>query len=576
VLGQRSASAHWIIDPEALIVGTVHFGRYDPRLFDAAIEWCLINGKLLNSARIQRLQKHLPPDEQRILSAIASLLLEVDKSPKWIGLVNKANYRANSEATVPLFLSPDGSPLPQVGKPDAKFLRYGLLRPPLETREISINVPMGGAATLQLRLRAFIGVASRAEILLYLITHKRAYPRLVARQVNYAHPPIAKAMAEMALSGLLDEHRSGREVEYELDASAWLRLFRLPRDLSWVNWGLVFLVLRRIWACTGALEGGRVASSILGSELLQCAQQINPILRETELGFAFVEASPDGTENFPDTFFENVNELIKRSYQPSTIVQEDSSELYEPLVVKAWEQLQRESRVAARYQTFREIVLYPSSFQTEMEPREKLLQWLTTARTRYRGNPFPWIIRENIHPVPEGITYLHDDEEGSFGTRVDYWRLLRSGFFYYAELPWEDTYGVRVGGPHFRNGIGVRSVVELLFASARLALRLYKEASMIRACHVSFRLRGAAGRHLVVDDPRRAPFVRDYVCSASDVITGRLFPLSIGESDLHNEILSMAGDIFWMFGWAEARPTLVDMLPSFEEEFRRVGYGSES
>lgn len=41
----------------------------------------------------------------------------------------------------------------------------------------------------------------------------------------------------MALSGVLREDRTGREVEYELEGAFWRRLFDLPKDIRWINWG---------------------------------------------------------------------------------------------------------------------------------------------------------------------------------------------------------------------------------------------------------------------------------------------------------------------------------------------------
>lgn len=314
VLGQTTSSARWIVDPEALLAATVQFGRYDPRLFDAAIGWCLLNGRWLNSTRVQRLQKDLSPDGQRVLAAIASLMLEKDKSPKWRRLVSAGDE--TQAGAISLFLLPDGKPLPQVGRPDAKFLRFGLRRPPLETRRTSVEIPMKGTAALQLRLRAFVGVASRAEILLYLVTHRRAHPRLVARQTHYTHPPIARAMAEMALSGVLREDRTGREVEYELEGALWRRLFHLPKDIRWINWDRAFSALRRIWACTGALEGRNATPSILGSELSRCAGQVHAILRDSEVRAVFAEAGAGSPERFPEVFFKNALALLDRCRHP--------------------------------------------------------------------------------------------------------------------------------------------------------------------------------------------------------------------------------------------------------------------
>jgi hypothetical protein len=242
---------------------------------------------------------------------------------------------------------------------------------------------------------------------------------------------------------------------------------------------------------------------------------------------------------------------------------------YIQIVEGAWDYLQQHSKLAPQWSTFREITFYPSTYSSEIGHRDKLLDWIRTARTLYRGNPFPYMIEQAVRPLPEGIAHLSEIERGPFGTRIDFWTLLANGLFYYAENPWEDTFGVEAGGERFRGGIGVVGVVALLFASARLAIRLYAGVAGLESFVFQFRLRGARGRHLVVDDLTRAPFVGEYVCDADDIVTRREVPVRIDEQTLHSELLLLAGDVFWMFRWPEGTKTLRDVLPRLEEELRR-------
>lgn len=234
VPGGLEETASWIIDPESLLISTVQFGRYDPRLLDAVLDWCTTNGNWLGSNRLQRLRKTLDPEAAQILSGIAGVLTEHDRSGKWSGLFGQGREGTVSTTPIPLFLLPDGKPLPMGTRSDPVFLKYGLLRPPWERRNLSSRVSATKPAVLRIRLRALFGVTSRAEILLFLLTHSRAHPSLVARQVHYAQPPVAKAMAEMAISGLLTEHRKGREVEYALDLGSDLP--GAPRGLGVHPW----------------------------------------------------------------------------------------------------------------------------------------------------------------------------------------------------------------------------------------------------------------------------------------------------------------------------------------------------
>ena len=60
-LGLASAQVeqrdNWIVDPEALILATCEFGRYDARLFDEMLDWLLINANFVNIPRAKSLKK---------------------------------------------------------------------------------------------------------------------------------------------------------------------------------------------------------------------------------------------------------------------------------------------------------------------------------------------------------------------------------------------------------------------------------------------------------------------------------------------------------------------------------------
>jgi hypothetical protein len=296
-----------VLDPEALVIGTVQFGRYDPRLFDAALDWWAANGRRLSSTRLQRLRRVLMVEEERILTAAAGVIAEGDNAGKWAGTMSAER----TEGPIPLFLQQDGRPLPQGARSDPAFLKHGVVRPPWTPRETGLSLAAGEPAVLVMRLRALFGVASRAEILAFLMTHPKAHPSLVARQTYYAQPPVAKALADMALSGLVTERRRGREVEYSLDRAGWLRFLGLRKDPAWANWGLLVGALRAIWGGTQTMQGRMVTPGVLGSELGQCAREINSMLYESEVGVLLSDPTPGRPEAYPEVFVEGVGTLFE-------------------------------------------------------------------------------------------------------------------------------------------------------------------------------------------------------------------------------------------------------------------------
>jgi hypothetical protein len=113
--------------------------------------------------------------------------------------------------------------------------------------------------------------------------------------------------------------------------------------------------------------------------------------------------------------------------------------------------------------------------------------------------------------------------------------------------------------------------MQLLLASARLALHMYDGTAIrVEAFDLSFRLSNATGRHLVVDDSSRAPFDRLFECQSADVETRKQLSSAIGDEELHNELGSMAFDVFWVFGWNPAMPMLRDALADLDAELRQA------
>ncbi len=311
VLGQREYSGSWPIDPEGLIVSTIRFGRYEPRLFDGAIEWWATNGEWLSSTRLRKLQTNLSQVERRALAAVAEVILLKQKPQRWKRLVTENRDDLALEKPRSLFLLHDGKPLPRVGVPDPIFLRVGLLRPKFETRRIAQHIPLDRPGNLRIRFRGLFGVSSRAEITLYLLTHNFAHARLMARQTYYAQASVSTALKQMALSGLVFVRHIGREVEYQIDRLNWQKFFKLPNAVAWTNWVLVFGALHEIWECLENVSDRKVTKSILGSELRRCARRTNEVLRDSELEFAFSEGEAGGLEQYHEIFAKDLKTLFE-------------------------------------------------------------------------------------------------------------------------------------------------------------------------------------------------------------------------------------------------------------------------
>lgn len=192
-----------VIDPEALILASSLWARWDARLFDEMLDWLCQHGQLIHLQRLQTLYRRGLGDA-RVLSAVASVLVEHSSHAKWKSLIAPS---PPSRPPEPLF---DGG-LAQTaswGEPDPLFLRQGFQRGRLQLRQLSQPPDPRRAPNLWLKLRALFGTSARAEIWLYLLTQGPGTAAEIARFSGYTPRSILLPLREMALSGHL--HESGR------------------------------------------------------------------------------------------------------------------------------------------------------------------------------------------------------------------------------------------------------------------------------------------------------------------------------------------------------------------------------
>lgn len=248
VSGYVSEAWNTVIDVEAMILTTCFWGRYDQRLFDEMISWLFANERFVNIQRLQSMIKKESFQEYRLLGPVCRKLAGKKLTPKWRGIENKL-LKLASESNFCLFLMPDSCPLPIIGKTDDDFAAFGFLRLPFIDRGLSSSFQSGRPATLQLQLRAFFGVCSRAEIMLTLLMNNCASISQIAATSYYSWKSIQDALFEMALSGLVTHPPAKKERRYSLVAGNWASIFlsRPTRPAETINWCKLFSAIEILW-----------------------------------------------------------------------------------------------------------------------------------------------------------------------------------------------------------------------------------------------------------------------------------------------------------------------------------------
>ncbi len=253
--GTSTKKLRKVIDPEALLLFTLYFGRYDPRLFDGLIDWLVTNGKWINFRRLVALSLGWSEVFPQLL-AVSEIVRNEGNPKEWRLMTTKLKPLKSRDEK--FFLLSDDHPLPISGGLDADFKKFGLKRGRYEHRAISSVVSNDGWANLIFKLRALFGVNSRAEIFAYLLVYGHGYPSKISYETRYSQKNIQDIMAEIANSNLLERLRSGRTALYRLrHQDLWFKLLGLDKNKKpdiWVNWRSVFWELRLIWNAVRGLD----------------------------------------------------------------------------------------------------------------------------------------------------------------------------------------------------------------------------------------------------------------------------------------------------------------------------------
>lgn len=288
-LGIASHGRRWkgsVIDPEALLIFSCTFARYDARLFDAMLEWLTANGRYLNIQRIKRMLREETFAGEAVLQPIADTIKTSVNEVKWARITEKAT--SDPGQPEPLFYLKDGRHLPVVGNEDPVFENHGFLRDLYEKRGVAQKFRPEPVSNMLLRLRSFLGVNSRCEIILFLLLNDCGSPRAMAADCYYFPATMSKTLAEMKDSGFLVSRAQGRHRFYSLTPDLWKTLFIKDGVLpAWMIWARLFSALEQVWLFLN--DGGMLAKSPLAqASSLRRILKRSVISRFDQSGLPFV------------------------------------------------------------------------------------------------------------------------------------------------------------------------------------------------------------------------------------------------------------------------------------------------
>ena len=296
VAGYGDPTDDSIIDPEALLLCTTHFGRYDSRLMDHAIDWLVKNGNIISVQRLQGLEKNWPSvADARVLSAIAEILCCDVMHRKWRVIADRPALGVASEF---LFHAKESGALMPIAEPDPFFEKHGLLREPLQLRGMSLAPDPSNRQNLLLSLRALLGVNARAEIIAWLLAHESGHPAAIARATGYFSKSVQQILNEMLASGQLGATRIGREKHFFLRRRQdWQNLlFPMKAESQvfprWVDWMPLYAAIAGFAQALSLPQIDEKSPSFQSIQLREAFLQAMPAL--TRSGKIFqMQASPE-------------------------------------------------------------------------------------------------------------------------------------------------------------------------------------------------------------------------------------------------------------------------------------------
>jgi hypothetical protein len=230
-----------LVDPEALIVMTALHGRDEPRVHEAALDWCVKLGTLVNGARLRTIAGEVGSDPAALAGFAA--LVAGGGGPRWPVLA--------------------GPPVPyrSRGKVQVRDLRE--------------------PAALAVRLRALFGVAVRADILAVLATSPGSAPSLadLAAATRSTKRNVAIAVRTLSLGGAVEIDHVANQQRVRLAAhrgfSEWLGPLPEPAD-----WATRFTVVEALLRFDSANIASPVARAV---EARALAERVLPLVRRTGL-----------------------------------------------------------------------------------------------------------------------------------------------------------------------------------------------------------------------------------------------------------------------------------------------------
>ena len=270
VAGAVNTLDNFILDPEALLIFSAHFARFDQRLYDLIIDWLQCNGESINLARLKALLKRFTNADRKSLGFIAAS-------------VNPKKWQPLAESLLPedtgvevMFFGNEFIPTP-----DETALRYGFKRNQYLKSNKVVPFSTKGNAALLLRLRGAFGMSARAEAVLAMLNKEFCRIQDVADIGGFSWKSASDVLDELCTSGIaatLDKNKRGRTY-FLKDSNTMHKLFEIE-TVKFPDWLTIFEMLSVVWECISNPRFAEISErTAIGELQREFAEKVNDRLQ---------------------------------------------------------------------------------------------------------------------------------------------------------------------------------------------------------------------------------------------------------------------------------------------------------
>jgi len=301
-----------VIDPEALLVATSAFGRHDARLFDEAMDWLIINDKIMKPWRLKRIARAFGAEVQRTLGAVLEYVSEVKGKDLFPGVREDARDGLDFVREEELFWSEGGRYATRKAKVNPVFQRWGLLRGAPRIRGHSGKPDLGNPANLMVRLRNYYGTGTRADVMTFLVTTKGGNSNEIASRLKYNQKGVYDVLEEMSESGMIHKYGGARSTHYWVEQSEMARSLGLEEKLpAFLVWGDIYCAFFLVVSDYAEHEDEYEDDFLSAERIRNLTIEIVPLLRNAGVPLSQIP-TPDVEKQSGDEHKDRLIEYLRK------------------------------------------------------------------------------------------------------------------------------------------------------------------------------------------------------------------------------------------------------------------------